>query len=206
MNASHVYVPLRLVVVSKLIKKYLGWDVGSAPVGHHVLTKKLASIGIHTYIGMLGYCVKDRGEDYFEVVYNNVTDAKLVEGLEEFVKHATSFAKTKIVLTSRNLLERVATYLKFKMKNQLGSTLPGVLLMLQSGTFIPDSQWVVPQSCGGMDSIRAAAMWKCMVCPATLQMEDICHIFFLHTDPGSRLRDLGRQRLTADLTATCQGT
>ena len=42
------------------------WCKGSeAPHNHHILVKKLARVGVHTYIGMLGYCVKDKGEDHF---------------------------------------------------------------------------------------------------------------------------------------------
>ena len=57
---------------------------------------------------------------------------------------------------------------------------------------------------GGMDSIRANAMWKCMVLPSTM-LEDVCQIFFYHTSFGSYLYDLGYQRLVVDLIATCEG-
>ena len=50
--------------MSKLLKTYLQWEKGGeAPLNHHVLVKKLVGVGIHTFIGMLGYCVKDKGED-----------------------------------------------------------------------------------------------------------------------------------------------
>ena len=89
------------------------------------------------------------------------------------------------------------------MKKQLGLQLPGVLLhMLRSGAYIPDALWVVPRTCGGMDSVRAAAMWKCMVSPSTMMLEDVCQIFFNHTSPSSCLRDLGCQQLAADLTTS----
>ena len=93
------------------MKVYLGWDKVEAPSGSHVLVKRLSRVGLHTYVGMLGYCIKDKGEDYFEVVHNNITDEELTTGLEEYVKFGTPFAKNKVVLTSKNLLERCLCYL-----------------------------------------------------------------------------------------------
>ena len=94
------------IVVRKPLKTYLRWDEkGEVPYNSYVLMKKLIEIGVHTYTGMLKYCMKDRGEDHFEVVHNNVIDVELVIGLEEYVKYGTPFAKNKIVLTSKNLLK-----------------------------------------------------------------------------------------------------
>ena len=46
----------------KLLKTYLKWEKrGEAPLNHHVLVRKLVGVGVRTYIGMLGYCVKDKG-------------------------------------------------------------------------------------------------------------------------------------------------
>ena len=143
LSRLHLQMVCRLVtscaaMVSKLIKTYLGWnDVKKAPVGHHILTKTLHNTGLHTFIGMLGYCIKDKGEDHFQCVHKNVTPEQM-EGLEEYIKYGTPFAKNRIVLTHTNLIERAATYCRYKMKKQLGSTLPGTLLpMLRFGQFIP---------------------------------------------------------------------
>ena len=94
------------IAMSKLVKVYLGWDKGEGPSNSHVLVKKLNQIALHTYVGMLGYCTKDRGEDHLEVVHNNISDDELATRLEEYVKLDTPFAKNKIVLISKNLLKR----------------------------------------------------------------------------------------------------
>ena len=63
-------------VVSKRIKIYLGWDkYRVALVGHHILSKTLHNTDLHTFTKMLGYCIKDRGEEHFECVHRNVTPA-----------------------------------------------------------------------------------------------------------------------------------
>ena len=38
-----------------------------------------------------------------------------------------------------------------------------------------------------------------------MTIDDVCQIFFLHTNPGTRLWDLGCQQLAAELTATREG-
>ena len=69
---------------------------------------------------MLEYCIKDKGEDHFQCVHKNVTPEQMEEGLEEYIKYGTPFAKNRIVLTLTNLIERAATYCRYKMKNAIG--------------------------------------------------------------------------------------
>jgi len=65
-------------VVSKIMKTYLQWDkVETAPVGHHIFTKTLRNTDLHTFIEMLGYCIKDKGQDHFECVHRNVTPEQI---------------------------------------------------------------------------------------------------------------------------------
>ena len=71
--------------------------------------------------------------------------------------------------------------------------------MLRSGQFIPSASWILLVRQGGMEYNRAAALWKCMINPQAIEMDDVTQIFFEHTNPGSRLADLGRQRLAASL-------
>ena len=56
------------------------------------------------------------------------------------MKYGTSFAKNKVVLTSRNLLERCHIYVYYKMKKHLGSQLPGMLSsMLLTCIYVPNA-------------------------------------------------------------------
>ena len=111
--------------------------------------------------------MKDRGEEHFEVIHNSVSNDELAVRLEKYVKHGTPFAKNKLVLTSKNLSERCICFLKFKSSK-------GFFTNVTYGTYIPYAQWVVPCTCGEMDSVRTIAMWKCMVSPSSLMLEDIC--------------------------------
>ena len=149
LSRLHLQMVCRLItsfatMVSKLIKTYLGWnDVKKALIGHYILTKTLCNIGLHIFNGMLGYCIKDKGEDHFQCVHKNVTLEQMEEGLEEYIKYGTSFAKNRIFLICTNFIERFVTYCRYKMRKQLGSTLPDTLLpMLNSGQFIIFASWV----------------------------------------------------------------
>ena len=47
-----------LEVLSKKIKVCLGWNV-SHVMGHAISCKRLRDEGLHTFLGMVGYCTKD---------------------------------------------------------------------------------------------------------------------------------------------------
>ena len=97
-----------------------------------MLVKKLVGVGVHIYIDILEYCIKNKKNDHFEVVHKNVTNEELVARLEEYMKFSTPFAKNRVVFTSKNLLERCLCYLYFKMHKQLNSSLAKVLLQMLS--------------------------------------------------------------------------
>ena len=212
LSRLHLQMEYRLVtsfaaMVSKLIKSYLGWnDVKKAPIGHHILTKTLCNTRLHTFIGMLGYCIKDKGEYHFQCIHKNVTPEQMEEGLEEYIKYGTPFAKNRIVLIHTSLIQKATTYCRYKIRKELDSTLPGTLLPMQrSSQFISSTSWVLPVCQGEMKYNKAATLWKCMINPQAIEMYDVTQIDFEHTNPGSCLANLGPQRLAASLNDAREG-
>jgi len=122
-------------MVNKCIKSYIEWNKAKiAPIRHHILTKMLCNTGLHTFIGISRYCMKDRCKDHFHCVHWNITPKQIAKGIEKYVKHGTLFAKNRIILTHKNFIGKATTFYRSKMKKQLGSTLPNYLLtMLQLG-------------------------------------------------------------------------
>ena len=49
--------------------------------------------------------------------------------------------------------------------------------MLRSGQFIPSASWVLPGCQGGMEYNRVVALWKCMINPQAIEMNDVTQIF-----------------------------
>lgn len=59
------------------------------------------------------------------------------------------------------------------------SYVPSMLLdMSQSNQFYLVASWVVPSRQGGMDFTGARSIWKCMVMPSQVSMDDTCKFFF----------------------------
>ncbi|MCO5580051.1 hypothetical protein L7F22_033917 [Adiantum nelumboides] len=70
-----------VIAISKKVNIYLGWDK-NCPQGGNVLCRALQQKGMHTFEGMLGYCLKDAGKEHFENVGHNITPDMINTGVE----------------------------------------------------------------------------------------------------------------------------
>ncbi|MCO5549838.1 hypothetical protein L7F22_003312 [Adiantum nelumboides] len=70
-----------LIAVNRKVKACLGWD-RSKPPGALVLCRALKSQGMHTFRGMVGYCLKDRDEPHFQKVEHNISADDVNDGIE----------------------------------------------------------------------------------------------------------------------------
>jgi hypothetical protein len=59
-----------LLMLNKNIKVYLDWDL-NPPMSHVVSCKDLRDESLHKFKGMVGYCMKDNGEEHFEFIHHN---------------------------------------------------------------------------------------------------------------------------------------
>lgn len=57
----------------------LGWD-RNPPTGHVNVCKKLRVKGVHMFLLLVGYCMKDNEEDHFEVVHHEMSLNHMNEG------------------------------------------------------------------------------------------------------------------------------
>jgi hypothetical protein len=80
--------------------------------------------------------LKDQGEEHFQFCHKNVNVQEMQEGVNEYVKYEGCFSKNRIFLTSSNIMQRAATFCKYKMKKKINANLVGVLLKrLRFGQF-----------------------------------------------------------------------
>lgn len=93
-----------LLVLNKKIEVCMGWDV-SPPMGHVVSCKKLRDKGLHTFKGMIGYCMKNNGNKYFEFVHHNVS-ADDMNGKMEHAKFRKVGLNDRVSLSHSNVLQR----------------------------------------------------------------------------------------------------
>lgn len=63
-----------LFLRSTALQAFLGWNKGNQPADTHILTRRLTGRGLHTFIGLVGYCLKDSGLPHFRVTTKGVTD------------------------------------------------------------------------------------------------------------------------------------
>lgn len=92
-----------LFVLKKKIKVALGWQVDPS-MGHIVSCKKLRDEGLHTFLGMVGYCVKDNGQDQFEFVHHNMSADDMNVGKMEYTKFGKVGLKNHVSLSHNNIL------------------------------------------------------------------------------------------------------
>lgn len=68
------------ITVNAALKRYLGWQ---KKADRHIRVVALThNKDLHTHIGMLGYCSKDRGKPCFLEICKGVTDEMLAVGQE----------------------------------------------------------------------------------------------------------------------------
>lgn len=62
------------------------------PMDHMVYCKWLRNDGLHTFLGMVGYCMKNNGEEHLEFVHLNV----LVEDMNDDKMEYAKFGKVDL--------------------------------------------------------------------------------------------------------------
>ncbi len=68
--------------------------------------------------------------------------------------------KNRVSLSQINVIKCAYALAKYKMHKHLGFLL-SIVLLDKSGQFFPTTSWVLWSS--GMDHIRVASIWKCML-------------------------------------------
>ncbi|KAL2607401.1 hypothetical protein R1flu_025974 [Riccia fluitans] len=61
------------------IKSWIGWDY-HGPIGGSICIKPLRNRGLHTVIGLIGYCLKYEGLDHFHFYSKNVSMSRKMKG------------------------------------------------------------------------------------------------------------------------------
>jgi hypothetical protein len=107
---------------------------------------------------------------------------EMQDGVDEFVQYGTCFNKTKFVLQIQN--EKNKNWCFFFV---------GVLLeMLKFKQFYPTPSWVVPFKNSSMKYLKLQSLWKCMMMPPSVELDNVARFFYEHMNPSSRLRKLRR--------------
>jgi hypothetical protein len=91
------------------------------------------------------------------------------------------------------------------MKKKIGSIFLGVILeMLRSRWSYLATSWVLTYKNNEMDYLRSQFLWKCMMMPQVVELDDVIKQNYEHTNPGFRLREIGKSQLVEKLHEICK--
>ncbi|KAI5076180.1 hypothetical protein GOP47_0008245 [Adiantum capillus-veneris] len=72
---------------------------------------------MHTFEGMVGYCLKEQDEVHFRKVMHNVTVADVNKGVELYSFYGADELKNRVCLTPINIFDRALMFWKFKLRH-----------------------------------------------------------------------------------------
>jgi hypothetical protein len=67
--------------------------------------------------------------------------------------------------------------------------------MLKFGQFYLATSWVLLYKNCGMDYVRLESLWKHMMMPQHVELDDVTRVFYEHTNLSSKLREIGKTQL-----------
>ncbi|MCO5569047.1 hypothetical protein L7F22_022753 [Adiantum nelumboides] len=97
------------VSVNKKVKRYLGWAT-EKPTAVLVLCRALTQRNMHTFCGMVGYCLKDCDQPHFCKVEHNISMDDVNEGIELHSLYGADAVKNKVCLTPANVFDRALMF------------------------------------------------------------------------------------------------
>lgn len=100
-------------MLNKKIKVCLGWHE-NPPTGH------VRDEGLHTFLGMIGYCMKDNAEEQFEFVHHNGLFDDMIEDQMEYAKLGKVGLENRVNLSQGIILQRAHQWACFHMNKHLG--------------------------------------------------------------------------------------
>ncbi|KAL3695614.1 hypothetical protein R1sor_009690 [Riccia sorocarpa] len=157
------------------IKAAIDWQE-HAPPGASVCVKSLSQKGLHTVLGMIGYCHKDENEMHYRAFHKNISDEQIKIGKKNYVIHGACAYKNRVELNPTNILNRALQFRRYRSKNPVSLSFRGCLRqMLHSGQYIPALRWLVSPA---LSQERAETLWRAATAPETTTLTDVNHIFF----------------------------
>ncbi|KAL2633442.1 hypothetical protein R1flu_004921 [Riccia fluitans] len=162
-------------ILKRKIKEVIGWE-SNGPVGASVCLKTLHYTGLHTVIGLIGYCLKDEGAPHFKFYSKNVSEEQKAEGSHMHSIYGASEYKHKLELTPANILDRALQFRKYGVKNPLSITFRRCIVeMIRSGQYIPGFRWLTTAK---ISKLRAEWIWHACTSPHSIEVPNVEAIFF----------------------------
>ncbi|KAL3696184.1 hypothetical protein R1sor_010260 [Riccia sorocarpa] len=83
------------------------WWLEDGPLGGSICIKSLRDKGLHTIVGIIGYCLKDEKEEHFRMFQKNVTDRQMDEGRRMYGIYGASEFKNRLQTITINDIDEI---------------------------------------------------------------------------------------------------
>ncbi|KAI5056359.1 hypothetical protein GOP47_0028177, partial [Adiantum capillus-veneris] len=144
------------------------------PQGGVVMCRSMGQVRMHTFTGMVGYCMKDLQKPHLRWFAKGVEAEEIAEVRALHAQYGQGELKHRVALTPVNMFDRAYVYMENFVADREGMSLPHTLLrMLATGRYYPSATWVVPKSGSRMELGRAMAIWQSMKEPTSVTLDDI---------------------------------
>jgi hypothetical protein len=115
------------------------------------------------------------------------------------VRYGTITMKNRMCIIDQNVLECAIMFYEHQMKRRMNSFHVRVLWkMIQTCQFYLVVGWVVLfhniiMDYGRSKFLHGSKLWKCIVDPHLVDLQDITHIFFEHSSLGSKIHEVEKE-------------
>ena len=107
------------------------------------MTRALAQKGLHTFVGMVGYCMKDRMQHWFASFSLGVSEDDKQAGEALFLEHGQpDIVKNACMLSRYNILQRSYVFWKYHLSLELipVNFVNTLVKMHRTGKYVPDAR------------------------------------------------------------------
>ncbi|KAL2644354.1 hypothetical protein R1flu_011941 [Riccia fluitans] len=180
-------------ILKREIQEVIGWE-SNGLVGASVCLKSLHYKGLHTVIGLIGYCLKDEGAPHFNFYSKNISEEQKVEGRRMHSIYGALEYKHKLELTPANILGRALQFRKYQVKNPLSITFRRCITeMIRSGQYILEFRWLTTAK---ISRLRAKRIWRACTSPESVEVPDVEAMFF-GVETTTRYFETQEQKMSA---------
>jgi len=138
--------------------------------------KLLNGSGLHTKLGMIGYCRKNHKAPNFNSWAKNVTEEMQKKGDDLYLVLGKGDLKGRCELTENNIMSKADMFRRFKMKRGFPSFMATVLRMMRSGRYFFSTRFVIESR--GLSEPRLESLWRTIILPKNVVQGDITNILF----------------------------
>lgn len=163
------------------------WDTDANKHQTHIRCRELTGNGVHTFIGMLGYCSKDKDEPWYQCVYKDVSAEDLEQGLQEYLEYGAVSKSKTFFLSHNNIMERTYIWAKYKGRAEEPFE-SNVREMIRTGKYAFSGQFIAYQ--GSFIGSRTEALWRTYTDHKSITNQDVCRVLYAKDSEGlvQRLR------------------